>query len=290
MSEFLQFLITGITLAATYGLIALGFSIIYNATHIINFAQGDFAMIGGMSAVFALSAGLPLPLAILVAVAAGALCGVVLYQFGIRLTRKAGSLPLIIVTLGAALAFRGFAQVLWGKDYHSIPGFSGNDPIRIFNIVIMPQSLWVIGSTVILVVLLSLFFNRTRLGKAVLATSYNPDAARLMGINTNNILFLSFGLAGFLGAIAGVIVTPITLTYYEIGVLFGLKGFVAAVLGGLGSFPGAIAGAIVLGITEVMVAGYLSSDYKDAVAFVMILFILIFMPNGLFGKSLVERV
>ncbi len=290
MSEFLQFLITGITLAATYGLIALGFSIIYNATHIINFAQGDFAMIGGMSAAFALSAGLPLPLAILVSVAAGALCGIVLYQFGIRLTRKAGSLSLIIVTLGAALAFRGLAQVLWGKDYHSIPGFSGNDPIRIFNIVIMPQSLWVIGSTVVLVVLLSLFFNKTRLGKAVLATSYNPDAARLMGINANNILFLSFGLAGFLGAIAGVIVTPITLTYYEIGVLFGLKGFVAAVLGGLGSFPGAIAGAIVLGITEVMVAGYLSSDYKDAVAFAMILFILIFMPNGLFGKSLVERV
>lgn len=290
MSEFIQYFVTGITIAATYGLIALGFSIIYNATHVINFAQGDFVMVGGMTAVFVLASGLPLPIAIIAATLAGSIVGIVLFQVGIRTARNAGIVPQIIVTLGAALAIRGLVQVLWGKDYYTLPSFSGNQPIHLLGAIVVPQSLWVIGSTAIIVICLSLFFNATRLGKAILATSYNPDAAKLMGINTNHILLLSFALAGFLGAFAGVVVTPITLTYYEVGIMLGLKGFVAAVLGGLGSFPGAIAGAIVLGITEVMVAGYVSSDYKDVVAFVMMLFILVFMPTGLFGKRDAERV
>jgi len=290
MSQFLQFLTTGVTIAAIYGLIALGFSIIYNSTHVINFAQGDFVMIGGMTAVFAVAAGAPMPIALLVAAAVGAVIGLLLFQFGVRPTQRAGIIPQIIVTLGAALVIRGFVQVVWGKDFYSLPPFTGTAPIRVFDVIIVPQSLWILGCTIVIVTILSLFFNKTRLGKAVLATAYNPDAARLMGINTDWIVLLSFALAGMLGAIAGVIVTPITLTYYEVGVMLGLKGFVAAVLGGLGSFPGAIAGAMVLGITEVMVAGYLSTDYKDAVAFIMILLILIFLPSGLFGKHGVERV
>lgn len=290
MSEFLQYLVTGVTIGATYALVALGFSIIYNASGVINFAQGDFVMIGGMSAVFLLASGLPLPLALLVAAAIGAAVGVVLYKTGIEPARDAGVVPLIIITIGAALFLRGLAQVIWGKGFHPLPPFSGEEPIRVLGAVMVPQSLWVIGVTCVIVVALAYFFNRTRLGKAILATSYNRDAAKLMGINTNAILLISFGLAGLLGAIAGIIVAPITFTYYEIGVMLGLKGFVAAVLGGLGSFPGAVAGGLVLGITEAMMAGYVSSDYKDAVAFVLILLILFFMPSGLFGKHSVERV
>lgn len=290
MSEFLQYLVTGVTIGATYALVALGFSIIYNASSVINFAQGDFVMIGGMSAVFLLASGLPLPLALLAAAAIGAVVGVVLYKTGIEPARDAGVVPLIIITIGAALFLRGLAQVIWGKGFHALPPFSGEEPIRFLGAVMVPQSLWVIGVTCVIVIALAYFFNRTRLGKAILATSYNRDAAKLMGINTNAILLISFGLAGLLGAIAGIIVAPITFTYYEIGVMLGLKGFVAAVLGGLGSFPGAVAGGLVLGVTEAMMAGYVSSDYKDAVAFVLILLILFFMPSGLLGKHSVERV
>lgn len=290
MAEFLQFLVTGITIGATYALVALGFSIIYNSSHVINFAQGDFVMIGGMSAVFLISSGIPLPLALLVAIGFGGLVGVLLFKGGIEPARDAGVIPLIIITVGAALFLRGVAQLIWGKGYYSLPPFTGDAPISFFGVVVVPQSLWVIGITALIVVGLAWFFNRTLLGKAIIATSHNRDAAKLMGINTNAILLVSFALAGALGAVAGIIVAPITFTYYEIGVMLGLKGFVAAVLGGLGSFPGAVAGGLVLGITEAMMAGYISSEYKDAVAFVLILLILFFMPSGIFGQRGVERV
>ncbi|MCC5857091.1 MAG: branched-chain amino acid ABC transporter permease [Ectothiorhodospiraceae bacterium] len=289
-SDFLQFLVTGVTIGATYALVALGFSIIYNASHVINFAQGDFVMIGGMSAVFIIATGVPMPVALLIAVLFGGLVGILLYKGGIEPARDAGVIPLIIITVGAALFLRGVAQVVWGRSYHALPPFSGDEPIRFLGVVVMPQSLWVLGITVLIVAALGYFFTRTMLGKAILATSHNRDAAKLMGINTNMVLLVSFALAGLLGAVAGVIVAPITFTYYEVGVMLGLKGFVAAVLGGLGSFVGAIAGGVILGVTEAMMAGYISSDYKDAVAFVLILLILFFMPSGIFGKGGVERV
>lgn len=290
MSEFLQFLVTGITLGSTYALVALGFSIIYSASGVINFAQGEFVMLGGMSAVFMLAGGLSLPLALLGGVAAGGLAGMALYRAGIQPARGAGVLPQIIITIGAGLVLRGAVQVIWGKDYHKLPSFSGDEPIKFLGAVIMPQSLWVVGVTAVIVAALASFFRHARLGKAILATSYNADAARLMGINTELMMLISFGMAGLLGAIAGVIIAPITFTYYEVGIMLGLKGFVASVLGGLGSFVGAIAGALVLGITESMMSGYVSSEYKDVVAFVLVLLILILMPNGLLGRRLVERV
>ncbi len=290
MAEFLQYLVTGITIGSTFALVALGFCLVYNASHVINFAQGDFVMVGGMSAVFIMAAGVPMALALLIAVLFGAAVGLLLYKGGIQPAKNADAIQLIIITVGAALFLRGVAQVLWGTGYFSLPAFTGDQPIRFLGVVMVPQSLWIIGVTVAIVAAMGLFFTRTRLGKAVLATSYNRDAATLMGIDTSKILLLSFGLAGALGAVAGVIMAPITFTHYEVGVMLGLKGFVAAVLGGLGSFVGAVAGGLILGITEAMMAGYVSSDYKDAVAFVMILLILFFMPSGLFGQRGVERV
>ncbi|WP_027856910.1 branched-chain amino acid ABC transporter permease [Marinobacterium jannaschii] len=289
-AEFLQYLFTGITIGAIYALVGLGFSIIYNASHVINFAQGEFLMIGGMCTVALVGTGLPMPVAILAAVAVTAVAGLALQKFAVAPARNAEVVTIIIITIGASIFLRGLVQLVWGKEFHALPAFSGDEPITIGGATILPQSLWVLGITLVIVVALSWFFNKTLLGKAILATSHNPDAAKLMGINTGFILLISFGLSAMLGAIAGILVAPITLTSYDVGIMLGLKGFVAAVLGGLGSGAGAIAGGLILGIAEAMAAGYISSDYKDAVPFVIILAILFFMPSGLFGLRGTERV
>jgi len=289
-SGFLQYLFSGLTVGSTYALAALGFTIIFNASRVINFAQGEFLMIGGMAAVYFLGIGLPLPLAIVAAVILAVLTGLALEKFAVEPAKNAEVLGLIIITIGASIFLRGLAQVFWGKEFHALPPFSGDQPIMIGGAAVLPQTLWVFGVTLAIVAILAWFFNRTRLGKAILATSCNPDAARMMGINTQFILFISFGLSALLGAIAGIIIAPITLTSYDIGVMLGLKGFVAAVLGGLGSSVGAVAGGLLLGLAEAMAAGYISSDYKDAVPFIIILLILFFMPSGLFGARGAERV
>ena len=290
LAEFLQFLATGVTVGATYALVALGFSIIYNASHVINFAQGEFLMLGGMSTVYLTGLGLPLPLAILLGVVLTTLVGLALEKFAIEPANNADVVQLIIITIGASIFLRGVAQLLWGKEFHALPPFSGEAPMDLAGAAIQPQSLWVLGVTLVIVVALQLFFTRTRLGKSILGTAYNRLAAKLVGIDTRFVLLISFGLSAMLGAIAGIIIAPITFTSYDIGIMLGLKGFVAAVLGGLGSGTGAIVGGLILGVVEAMTAGYLSSEYKDAVAFVLILFILFFMPSGLFGVRDTERV
>ena len=181
-------------------------------------------------------------------------------------------------------------MVIWDKRFHALPPFTGDTPIPMGGATILPQSLWVLGITLVIVLALSWFFGRTLLGKAMLATSHNRLAAQLVGINVRMVLFVSFGLSAALGAIAGILIAPITTTSFEVGVMLGLKGFAAAILGGLGSGFGAVVGGLVLGIAETMSAGYLSSAYKDAIAFVIILVVLFFMPSGMFGKRGGERV
>lgn len=289
-SQFLQFLFSGLTVGATYALSALGFSIIYNASGVINFAQGEFIMLGGMAAVALTALGLPLPLAIVLAVAIAAVVGMMVERFAIEPAGKADVVSLIIITIGASLVIRGLVQLTLGKGTHSLPPFSGDAPLAILGATLLPQSLWVTGIAAIAVALLAFFFGRTRQGKAMLATSHNRLAAELMGISTRSVLLLSFLLAGTLGAVGGVLVAPITYTSYDVGIMLGLKGFVAATLGGLGSGMGAVAGGLLLGVLEAMTAGYISSAYKDAMPFVLILFVLFFMPRGLFGSKAIERV
>ena len=289
-AEFLQYVFSGVTIGSTYALVGLGFAIIYNASHVINFAQGEFVMIGSMAAVFLSAAGIPMPLAILCAVALTILVGLALEKFAVEPAKNAEVVTIIIITIGASIFLRGLAQVIWDKEFHALPPFSGEAPLIIAGATILPQSLWVLGVTLVIVVALGWFFNRTLMGKAILATACNADAARMMGINTRFILLIAFGLSAMLGAIAGIIVAPITTTSYDVGVMLGLKGFVAAVLGGLGSAVGAIVGGLILGIAEAMAAGYISSNYKDAVPFVIILLILFFLPSGLFGARGTERV
>lgn len=290
MAEFLQFLFSGITVGATYALAALGFTLIYNASNVINFAQGEFIMLGGMLAFFFLQVGMPMPVALVLAIAIAAVVGILLDKLAIEPARNADVVTLIIITIGASLVIRGVIQVWLGKGAHITPAFSGNEPLHIGGATLLPQSLWVLGVTALVVLALWYFFSRTVAGKAILATSCNRLAAQLVGINTRWVLLVSFALSAALGAIGGVLLTPITLTSYDVGIMLGLKGFVAVVVGGLGSGLGAVVGGLLVGIIEAMAAGYISSAYKDAIPFILILLILFVMPRGLFGGQVTERV
>ena len=289
-AELAQYLLSGITIGAIYALVALGFSIIFNASHVINFAQGEFVMIGGMTTASLIGAGLPLPLAIVAAVIVAAAMGLALEKFAVEPARSAPVVTLIIITIGASIFLRGLATLVWDKKLHALPPFSGQQPIEIAGAALLPQSLWVLGVTLAIVLALSWFFGRTLLGKAILATSHQRLAAQLVGINVRQVVFISFGLSAALGAVAGILITPITLTAWDVGIMLGLKGFAAAVLGGLGSGPGAVLGGLVLGIAETLSAGYLSSAYKDVIAFVLMLAVLFFRPRGLLGGRITERV
>ncbi len=290
MAEFLQLLFSGLTVGAVYALVALGFTLIYNASDVINFAQGDFVMIGGMATVFLAAAGLSLPLAAFIAILAAMAVGLLLNRLAIEPARGASPVALIMITIGASIFIKGVAQIVFDKQFHSLPAFTGSDPIALGGATILPQSLWVIGGAIVLFAALYLFLERTLLGKAVLATAANRLAARLVGINVKVILALAFGVSAAIGAIAGVLVTPITLTRYDIGTLFALKGFAAAMVGGMGHPLGAVVGGVLIGLMEALGAGYISSTYKDGVAFLAILLVLFFMPRGLFGGGSVERV
>jgi branched-chain amino acid transport system permease protein len=290
MPELLQFLFSGVTVGAVYALAALGFTIIYNASDVVNFAQGEFVMLGGMITVFAHLAGAPLPLAALLAIVITASLGVAMNKLAIEPARGAPVVSLVIITIGASIFIRGAAQLIFGKQIHSFPAFSGDEPFHIGGATILPQSLWVIGGAVAVFIGLWLFFTRTLLGRAVLATSNNPLAAQLVGINTGFVMTLSFALSAGIGALAGVLVTPITLTSYDVGLGLALKGFAAAMLGGMGNPKGALVGGLTLGLLEALTAGYISSQYKDAAAFLVILAVLFFLPQGLFGRKATERV
>lgn len=290
LSDLLQFTTAGLTVGAVYALVALGFTLIYNASGVINFAQGEFVMIGGMVTVFAVAAGMPLVVGAILAVLAAILVGLVLHRLAIEPARGASAVVLIIITIGASLVLRGLAPILFDKQFHRLPGFSGDAPISIGGASVLPQTFWVVGGAALIVAASWTFFNRTLTGKAMLATAANRLAAQLVGIDTTFIMALSFGLSAAIGALAGLLVTPITLTSYDIGTMLALKGFAAVVLGGLGNPLGAVAGGLILGIVEAFSAGYLSSTYKDAVAFLVMIGVLLAMPSGLFGAKSVERV
>jgi branched-chain amino acid transport system permease protein len=290
MPELLQFAFSGLTVGAVYALVALGFTLIYNASDVVNFAQGEFIMLGGMIAVFLGLAGVPLPIAAVLAIAITMAVGLALYAFAIDPARGHSAVTVIIITIGASIFLRGVAQVLFDKRFHALPHWFGADPIRIGGAAILPQSLVVLAGAALIVALIFVIIDRTILGRAILATSANRLAARLVGIPVRRIVALSFALSAGIGAVAGLLVTPITLTSYDVGTLLALKGFAAAMLGGMGSAPGAIIGGILLGLAESFGAGLISSKYKDAIAFIIILATLFVRPQGLFGKRSVERV
>lgn len=289
--QLIQYLVSGFSTGAIYALIGLGFAIIYNATGIINFAQGEFVMLGGMLTLFFLNvAHFGLVPAVILAIVSATLCGVTFNRLAIKPLKKPSPLNLVIITIGGSILMRGLSMLLWGKDTHALPAFSGSEPLDLAGATILPQHLWIFGITILAIAANKFFFYYTITGRAMRACSYNSRAASLVGIAVERMVLLSFLLSSALGAVAGIIVAPLTMTSYDVGVMLGLKGFCAAIIGGMSSGIGTVLGGIILGILEALGAGLVSSGYKDAIAFIILLLILFVRPQGLFKKAETERV
>ena len=287
--QLLQYALSGLVVGGIYALIGLGFVIVYSVTRVINFAQGEFVMLGALLMVTFGDQGLPLPLAFLLVLLAASGIGALLERVAIHPVRSASVLTLIIITIGASIALRGAALLVWGTDPFALPPFSPGPPLHFGQAILVRQGLWVLAVALAIFVGLWAFFTRSYLGKALQACAINPRAARLMGIRVDRMSLLAFALAGGLGAAAGIVIAPITYATYDMGLMLGLKGFVAAVLGGLVSPPGAILGGFLLGILESLAAGLVSSGYKDAVAFVILIALCLAQVAGLLPWRVAEE-
>lgn len=289
--QILQYVLSGLSTGAIYALIGLGFAIIYNSTGIINFAQGEFVMLGGMLSFFFLTTlKLPLFASIPLAVFTSTAAGIAFERLAIRPLKNATPMSLVIITIGASIFIRGLAMLLWGKDTHALPSFSGNDPISIAGATILPQHLWIFAITLLVIIANKLFFYYTISGKAMRACAFNRRAASLVGIDVKRMVLFSFVISSALGSMAGIIIAPLTMTAYDVGIMLGLKGFCAAIIGGMSSGVGTVIGGLVLGTLESLGAGLISSGYKDAIAFIILLLLLFVRPQGLFKKGETERV
>ncbi|KAF0996349.1 branched-chain amino acid ABC transporter permease [Geobacillus sp. TFV-3] len=289
-SQFVQLLFSGLTIGSIYALVALGFVITYSVTGILNLAQGDFAMLGALFCITFVNSGVPFALAIGLSIASVMAVGGLFERLAIQPARRSSVAVLIIITIGVSFVFRGIALLVWGTDPYALRPFTGNEALRMFGAVIQWQSVWAIAISVVSFMALHVFFNRTYLGKAVSACVINPFAARLMGIDIRKMSLGAIAVSAGLGALAGIVIAPISGASYDMGMMIGLKAFIAAVVGGLTNAPAAIAGAFLVGLLESFAEGYLSSGYKEAISFGLLLLVLFFMPNGLFAKMTGKRV
>ena len=283
---FIQYLLAGITYGSIYAIVAIGFNIIYNSTGIINFAQGEFVMLGGMISITFVPY-LGLPAAIGVAVVITMLIGALLEICFIRWLDSPGVLRMIIITIGLSILIREAALHIWGESIRSLPYFIGNEitTIAVLGARISPQVLWVVGACGLMVVFLSLFFRMTSVGRDMRACASNRKAAILCGINTRNMVTLSFMLSAGIGALAGCVMSPITSTQYDIGTGLAIKGFTVAILGGMGNVAAAVGAGLLLGILEAFSISVVPLAFKDAISIAILLLILFLRPNGLFGSS-----
>jgi branched-chain amino acid transport system permease protein len=287
----MQFLYSGLTSGSIYALVALGFNIIYNTTGLINFAQGEFVMLGGMMIYTLFTAlGLPFYTAFPLAVVTAFMVGILFERVFINLMREKNDIKLINVTIAASIILRDAAMHIWGRDTLAVGEFIPVTSIHMPGGVISSQSIMVIAIGAAVALCLNLFLKRNKYGRAMRACFDDMTAAGICGINVIMVRIYSFGVAAAVGAVAGVVISPITFVTYDDGLMIGLKGFAAAILGGLGNFWGAVAGGILLGILESFSASVLPSGYKDAIAFMVILLILFVKPAGLLGKKMVKRV
>jgi branched-chain amino acid transport system permease protein len=290
-AKLLQLFASGIAIGSIYALVALGFNVIYKTTDAINFAQGEWVMVGGIlaAALFGIGAH-PFWLVLIGAVLLVGLLGIGSERLVIRPLRAASPMLVTLLTIGLAIATKSIVMLVFGKNPSFYPAFSGETPIRFGGASIHPQSLWIIGITAAVMVAMHLFFEKTLLGRALRAVAADRDAARLVGVNVSRMVMWSFGLAALVGAIAGVAITPLIFTDYNAGTMLGFKGFSAAMLGGIGSLYGAVLGGLLLGVAEALSGGLISSEFKDATAFCVLLLILFLRPAGLFRQASASRV
>jgi len=283
---FIQYLLAGLTYGSIYAIVAIGFNIIYNTTGIINFAQGEFVMLGGMISISMLHI-MPLPLAILIAVVITMVIGALIEMVFIRWLESPGILRMIIITIGISILAREVALHIWGENVRSLPYFIGNEitTVSILGARVSPQVFWVVGASGLMVAGLSIFFQTTTVGREMRACAANRKAAILCGINTKNMVTLSFMLSAGMGALAGCVMSPITYSQYDIGTGLAIKGFTVAILGGLGNSAGAVAAGLLLGILEAFSITVVPLAFQDAIAIGVLLIILFVRPHGLFGSS-----
>lgn len=291
MTDFFQTALSGLSTGALYSLIALGFTIVFNATKVTNFAHGEFVMMGGLiSAALFKFAGWPLPAAVLAAMLAVVLIAILMDRVALQYAKRKTVLTYAMITIGASIFIRGLMQIVIGRGVEFLPPFGVIPNLSFGGVFIGSQYVWIFISAALVGGILSWVFLKTRTGKAMRAASQNVRSAALCGIEPTRMSMLAFALAGGTGALAGALIAPIGASFYEYGLNFALKGFAAAVLGGFGSPVGAVIGGILLGLMESLCAGYLSSAYKDAVSLLVLLVVLLMWPSGLLGRDEARRV
>jgi branched-chain amino acid transport system permease protein len=280
---------SGLTAGSIYAIISIGFNIVYNATDAINFAQGEFVMLGGMTMVtFYGDLHWPLYLSIPASIAISIIVGIALMKVAYRPGKSTSLISVFIIALGASLFISGSAAHVWDDSIHRYASFSGDSPLQTLGATIMPQSLWMFGITLVLVLLLGFYFRFTIIGKAMRACALDRTAASLMGIRTSQMVLLSFVMSSALGAIAGIVITPLLMTNCNVGMSLALKGFCAAMVGGMGSIVGAVLGGFLFSFLESYSATFIPGGLKDIITFIIIIAVLLFMPQGLTGKRNTE--
>ncbi|MCR9218654.1 MAG: branched-chain amino acid ABC transporter permease [Alphaproteobacteria bacterium] len=290
-TQLLQLLFAGVSTGSIYGIIAVGFNVIFKSTGAINFTQGEWVMIGGMlSAFFFVSFDSPIWVACAAAVLCIGVLGVLSERFVIEPLRNPSPVTLTLVTIGLAIVTKSGVMLTLGKNPAGYPGFSGETPIMIAGASLHPQTVWIIVVAALFMLAVHFFFERTLTGKAMRAAAADREVAVLMGVRVRHATMMAFAIAALAGGVAGAIITPLTFTSYDHGTVLGFKGFSAAMLGGVGNLYGAMVGGLLLGILESLAGGYISSQFKDAVAFMVLLGILFFRPTGLFGHKEIEKV
>ncbi len=268
---FLQLLLPGLTTGSVYALVALGFVLCANVSGVVNFAQGEFVMLGGMAAAWLIGLDVPFGLAIIAATALGGAIGATQEFLTLAPVRQQPHFIQITTTVGFAVVLRGITLIVAGKDALSVPGFSGDGVFFVFGAILPVQSLWVWGATLLLLIGTFTVLRYTAIGRAIRACSINLQAARLMGVNAERLRVIVFALSGATGALAGVVITPIVLASWDAGLTYSTKGFIGAILGGFRSPMAAVLGGLFIGLLESLGAGYVSSGWKDFIVYAVLL-------------------
>ncbi len=283
--QFVQYIFAGVTMGSIYAIVAIGFNIIYNATGILNFSQGEFVMLGGMIA-YSFCGVMPIFPAVLLAVAITALIGAVIEMTFIRWLKSPSVLRMIVITIGLSIIIREVALHVWDEQVRALPFFTGSEisSVEILGAHVSPQVFWVLGMAVLIVVALHVFFKFTVTGQSMRACADNRNAASLCGVNTRNVVTLAFVLSAAIGALAGSVVSPLTQTHYAMGTPLAIKGFIVAILGGLGNSMAAVVAGLLLGLIEAFAVSLMPMVYTDVIAIAILLLILFLRPGGLFGN------
>ena len=291
---FIQQLVNGLTIGLIYALIAVGYTMVYGVIQLINFAHGEIYMLGAFFAVtFILSLGMPFYMAFLLAMACGAVCGMLLDVIAYRPLRQSPRLACLITAIGMSIFLQNLAMLIWGSrpkpfPVESLPAWFGKT-WHFTQFSLTGFHLFIFAVTIIMMFGLNMLIKKTRFGKAMRAVAQNKTMAALAGINVNKVITLTFAVAGSMGAAAGLMVGAFYNSLYPtMGYVAGVKAFAAAVLGGIGSVPGAMLGGIVLGVAEAMGAGYLSSLYRDGISYGVMIIVIVFIPAGFFGVVIKE--